>query len=104
MSRFLAYAATFKGGVHVAAGDLNGDGKAEIVAGAGAGGGPQVRIFSADGRLLSGGFFAYDRNFRGGVNVAAIDLNNDGKDEIITGAGVGGGEHQGRGQIVGATP
>jgi len=63
----------------------------QIIAGAGPGGGPQVRIFNDQGRLLSGGFFAFDKNFRGGVNVAAGDVNGDGRDEIIAGAGPGGG-------------
>jgi len=34
-------------------------------------------------------FFAYDQNFRGGVRVAAGDVNGDGRDDIITGAGNG---------------
>jgi len=90
VSRFLAYAATFKGGVHVAAGDINGDGKAEIVTGAGTTGGPQVRIFDIKGNLISQ-FFAYDSKFRGGVHVAVGDIDGDGKAEIVTGAGPGGG-------------
>ena len=90
VSRFLAYAPTFMGGAHVAAGDINGDGKAEIVTGAGSGGGPQVRIFDIKGNLISQ-FFAYDAKFKGGVSVAVADVDGDGKAEIITGAGSGGG-------------
>ena len=88
---FFAYDTAFRGGVHVAIGDLNGDGTKEIVAGAGDGGGPQVRIFNKNGKLINPGFFAYETNFRGGVNVAVGDLNGDGKAEIVTGAGAGGG-------------
>ena len=87
---FFAYDKNFRGGVNVAAGDINGDGKAEIITGAGQGGGPHVRFFDGKGQLV-GQFFAYDKNFRGGVNVAAGDINGDGKAEIITGAGQGGG-------------
>ena len=36
-------------------------------------------------------FFAYDPNFRGGVRVDAIDANFDGKADIVTGPGSGGG-------------
>ncbi len=88
-----AFDTAFRGGVSVAAGDLNGDGRAEIVAGAGPGGGPQVRVFNRYGRALQPGFFAYDYRFRGGVQVAAGDVNGDGKTEIVTGAGPGGGPH-----------
>ncbi|MDD4902482.1 MAG: putative glycoside hydrolase, partial [Patescibacteria group bacterium] len=91
LKSFKPFDSVFKGDISLAIADLNGNGQKQLVIGAGKGGGPQIRIFSTDGRLLSGGFFAYDRNFRGGVNVAAIDYNNDGKDEIFTGAGVGGG-------------
>jgi hypothetical protein len=87
---FFPYPTAFKGGVDVAAGDINGDGVDEIITGAGPGGGPQVRIFSATGQALTS-FFAYPLAFRGGVRVAVGDIDNDGKAEIITGAGAGGG-------------
>ncbi|MDD4994913.1 MAG: putative glycoside hydrolase [Patescibacteria group bacterium] len=90
---FFAYDKNFRGGVNVTIGDLNGDGWKEIIAGAGVGGGPHVRVFGLDGRLINPGFFAYDKNFRGGVNVAAGDTDGDGADEIITGPGLGGGPH-----------
>ncbi len=86
---FFAYGKNFRGGVTVAVADLDGNGWPEIITGAGVGGGPHVRIFSGGGKLMHPGFFAYDQNSRGGVNVAAADLDGDGKAEIITGAGVG---------------
>lgn len=42
---FDAYDATFMGGVNIAAGNLTGDGMADIVTGADVGGGPRVRVF-----------------------------------------------------------
>jgi hypothetical protein len=90
---FFAYDKNFRGGVNVALGDLYGNGWLEIITGAGFGGGPHVRIWSGEGKLIDPGFFAYDKNFRGGVNVAAGDTDGDGKAEIITGAGFGGGPH-----------
>lgn len=94
INEFLAYAETYKNGINVAACDLNGDGSNEIVTGTMFGGGPHVRIFSPEGYLLyGGGFFAYDGNFRGGVNVSCGDVNGDGVDEIVTGPGTTGGPH-----------
>jgi hypothetical protein len=83
------------GGVFVAAGDLDGDGTAEIVTGAGEGGGPHVRAFAADGSPRPTSFFAYGPAFTGGVRVAACDFDQppDGRAEIVTGAGPGGGPH-----------
>jgi cyclophilin family peptidyl-prolyl cis-trans isomerase len=90
---FFAYNVGFSGGVHVAAGDVNGDGFADIITGAGAGGAPHVIVFSGRSMEQLQNFFAYDVAFTGGVFVAAGDVNNDGFADIITGAGKGGGPH-----------
>jgi hypothetical protein len=86
------YSANFTGGVFVAAGDVDGDGRAEIITGAGAGGGPHVRVFNQSWNVVSE-FFAYSGNFTGGVRVAAVDVTADERMEIITAAGPGGGPH-----------
>src|SRR5436190_14052336 len=91
---FFAYDPGFGGGVRVGTGDLNSDGNDEIITGAGPGGGPHVRAFNNNGSPFQNlGFFAYDPSFTGGVFVAAGDLFGDGVDEIVTGAGGGGGPH-----------
>ena len=96
---FYAYGAAFSGGVDVAVGDvIPGSPGAEIVTGAGAGGGPHVRVFLGDGTPAPGqagsGFFVYSPAFSGGISVAVGDVRPDvAGDEIVTGAGPGGGPH-----------
>jgi len=91
---FFAYDPGFAGGVTVAVGNVDGSGLSEIITGPGPGGGPHVRVFSgAAGVPQGGGFFAYDGTFRGGVFVGAGNLAGGAADEIVTGAGPGGGPH-----------
>jgi hypothetical protein len=92
-SSFMAYNPLFFGGVYVAAGDIDGDGRADIVTGADTGGGPHVMAFSGADLHVLRSFFAYSPFFTGGVRVAAGDVNGDGHAEIITAAGPGGGPH-----------
>ncbi|MBV8295898.1 MAG: hypothetical protein JO085_03605, partial [Acidimicrobiia bacterium] len=98
----LAYPYGFRGGVFVASGDLDLDGKSEVIAGADAGGGPDVEIFQPNG-VHVGGFYAYPAAFRGGVRVASGSLA--GGNNIVTGAGPGGGPavelFHGNGQNIG---
>lgn len=86
---FFAYAKDFRGGVNVSCGDIDGDGRDEIITGANYGGGPHVRIFNGNGELEYPGFFAFDENERNGVNLASGDIDDDGVEEIIAGAGFG---------------
>ena len=75
--------------------DINGDNKAEIITAPQSNGGPHVKIFSDKGKLL-GQFFAYDKNFRGGVNLALGNFDKglvNLKKEIITAPQSDGGPH-----------
>jgi hypothetical protein len=83
----------YMGGVWVAAGDVNGDGVADLAVGADLGLSPHVKVFS--GRDLSeiASFYAYAPGFLGGVHVALGDVNRDGFADLVTAPGTGAGPH-----------
>lgn len=101
LGTLMAYSNTFTGGVSVAVGDINGDGRADLVTGAGIGSAPHVKAFSgtnlfptAGGKLnasasLLKNYFAFETTFRGGINVAVGDTNGDGYGDIVVGKGAG---------------
>jgi len=90
LSNFFAFSASFKGGARVAAGDVNGDGKADLIVGAGVDGGPHVKVFSAGKRKdLLGEFMAFSTSYTGGIFVAAGDLDGDSRADIIVSQGQG---------------
>src|SRR5206468_3836987 len=84
---------SFTGGVYVAAGDVNGDGFADVITGAGPGGGPHVQVFDLHNGTTLASFYAYAAGFTGGVRVAAGDINGDGHADVLTAPGAGGGPH-----------
>lgn len=103
---FFAFDPSFRNGSYIAAGDINGDGKAELILTPGAGGGPHVRIidgakllapnatFTADGQIVGAdlmSFFARNESDRGGLRVAVADLDGDNLADIVTSSDSGSG-------------
>jgi hypothetical protein len=94
---FLAFGSSFRGGATVAAGDLNGDGKAEIVVGNGEGMSPTVRVFDATKFGTTSGvpvrlreIKPFEASDRGGVFVAVGNIRENSTPEIIIGNGKNG--------------
>jgi hypothetical protein len=94
---FFVFEQALRNGAFVSVGDVNGDGRGDLVAGAGPGGGPRVRAFSGADLLLGRGdqsaplinFFAGDVNNRNGIRVASKDLDNDGQADLVVGEAAG---------------
>lgn len=93
LSVFSPFAPTFMGGLEVASGDINGDAKDDIIVAVAKSGPPHVMAFdAATGKVLLT-FYAYDKSFTGGITVGSVDVDGDGKDDIITGPGRGAPPH-----------
>jgi RHS repeat-associated protein len=93
---FYAFEQSLRNGVHLAVGDVNGDGFAELIAGGGPGGGPRVSVFEANSLLANApvrasDFFVGDANSRGGVRLGVKNLDGDHRADLIAGAGAGAG-------------
>jgi hypothetical protein len=90
---FQPYGRNVQGGANLAGGDVDGDGRAEIVVAPDVGVRAPVSVFSRDstsGQITQlASFFPYGQRFMGGVFVGVADVTGDGLAEIITAPGAG---------------
>lgn len=82
---------SFFGGIRVAAGDVNGDGFTDVIAGQGSAGGGRVKVFDGISNAPLFDFMAFGQSYSGGVQVAAGDVNGDGRADILVGGDIAGG-------------
>ena len=87
--RFEPFPDFHRGGVSVAAGDINGDGRAEIIAGRLGPGASLVRVFRPDGTRVRQIKGTIPGRLPHGVTVTSADLNGDNFDDLAIGAARG---------------
>lgn len=73
------------GGVSVAVGDVTGDARREILAATGRHLAPRVRIMNISGENIMPDLHPFAENLREGMDVAVLDTDADGHDEIVVG-------------------
>jgi hypothetical protein len=90
MDSFYAFPPSFLGGATVAAGDTNGDGKAEIMVAAGRGGNGHIVVFAGPNLNMVSSFLPFGPGYASDVSLAAGDFDGDGLAELAVGVGTGG--------------
>jgi glucose/arabinose dehydrogenase len=92
---FFVFEATLRNGAVIAAGDVDADGFADLIAGGGPGGGPRVLVLAGANLVQSNeyrplaSFFAGDANARNGLRLSVTDLEGDTNADVVVGTAAG---------------
>jgi hypothetical protein len=103
LNDFFAFEPALRNGAFVAAADADGDGGGDIIVGAGPGGSPRIVVFDGPTLFRIGNFIAGDVNQRGGVPIAARNIDADASVEIVAGTAAGSAPAVGVYQLSGGT-
>ena len=82
-NEFFAYPKTMTSGVNLASIDIDSDGEYEIVTSPVKNYESNIKIFGKKGNVRVS-FLAYEKSFKGGVNIATCNLFNNGQSSIVT--------------------
>src|SRR5262249_26140236 len=78
-----------RGGATVALADVTGDGRADLIVGSGRGKASRVKVYDTVEHRVVSTLSPFPQSFRGGVSVAAGDVNGDHRADVIVGSGPG---------------
>jgi hypothetical protein len=78
-------------GAVIAAGDVDGDGRDEIITAPGSGASAIIKVWEGESGSRSRTFLGFESSFKNGVSLAVGNGIGDGRDEIFVAAGSGGG-------------
>ena len=93
---FFAFESTLRDGAMVGVGDLNGDGRGELIAASGPGGAPRVTIYNgldiiqnraSDSSRIADFYVANDRTSRNGTRITVKDVDRDNRADVIASLG-----------------
>jgi peptidylprolyl isomerase len=92
-AQFNVFEAGFRGGIQAARGDFDGDGREETAFTPGAGRTGEVRVFDDTGvELVAYRTLPFGAAWKGGLNLAVGDFDNNGRDDIAVAKATGDGE------------
>jgi hypothetical protein len=83
----------YTGEVRVSLDDLDGNGRPDIVAAAGVGAQPHIRVLDIETGVSKMSFLAFDQGYRGGMFVSTGDINGDHHADIAVVSGLGSRSH-----------